>query len=456
MVPENFKFGGGAAATTLHPLVAAALLLAIALLLLLPRKYVLASFLAPVFLIPLGQVIVVGGVHLTAMRLLLPFAWLRAYLLHRSDETFPTVLNSIDKAVLAWSLFLSAAFVLLYLEQGAVINRIGAMCDQLGSYLLIRSLIRSQADTRRVIKLFAVLVAVFAVFMTYEHFAQQNLFGALGGVSTVPEMRGDVARAQGPFQHSLLAGTFAATLLPLFVWLWIDRRHRPTAALGMVGATVMTLASWCSTPVLAYAAAAFAMCLWCFRRRLRMFRWGLVITLISLHVVMKAPVWWLIARVSVTEGSSSYHRAWIVDQFIKHIGDWWLIGDRNFDQWGWRTWDLCNDYIPNGAQGGLITLACFIAILVFGFKAVGKARARLERQGRREWLPWLLGCALFAHVVAFFGISYFDQTRVAWFALLAMICAATGRSTVYRRAHFAREPSRVIPMRIGTALRQLP
>jgi hypothetical protein len=36
-----------------------------------------------------------------------------------------------------------------------------------------------------------------------------------------------------------------------------------------------------------------------------------------------------------------------------------------------------------------------------------------------------LGASLFANVVAFFGISYFDQTIVAWYALLAMIYAAT-------------------------------
>jgi hypothetical protein len=37
----------------------------------------------------------------------------------------------------------------------------------------------------------------------------------------------------------------------------------------------------------------------------------------------------------------------------------------------------------------------------------------------------MLGVTLFTHVVAFLGITYFDQTRVIWFALLAMIAAAT-------------------------------
>ena len=38
---------------------------------------------------------------------------------------------------------------------------------------------------------------------------------------------------------------------------------------------------------------------------------------------------------------------------------------------------------------------------------------------------WLLGAALLANVVAFFGVNYFDQSRMAWFALLAMVCACT-------------------------------
>src|SRR5208282_2357750 len=55
---------------------------------------------------------------------------------------------------------------------------------------------------------------------------------------------------------------------------------------------------------------------------------------------------------------------------------------------------------------------------------VGKAR-RSTRDQKEQFFLWALGAALFANVVAFFGISYFDQTIVAWYALLAMILAAT-------------------------------
>jgi cyanate permease len=42
---------------------------------------------------------------------------------------------------------------------------------------------------------------------------------------------------------------------------------------------------------------------------------------------------------------------------------------------------------------------------------------------------WLLGATLFAHVVGFFGISYWDSNECVWFAFLAMISAATAGLT---------------------------
>ena len=39
----------------------------------------------------------------------------------------------------------------------------------------------------------------------------------------------------------------------------------------------------------------------------------------------------------------------------------------------------------------------------------------------------------FANVVAYFGTSYFDQTVVTWYALLAVICATVAASGAKQR-----------------------
>jgi hypothetical protein len=92
-------------------------------------------------------------------------------------------------------------------------------------------------------------------------------------------------------------------------------------------------------------------------------------------------------------------------------------------------WDLANQYVAVGETSGLIPFLCFLAIIVFAFKDIGRARAK-ARDRKDELLLWALGAALFANVVGFFGISYFDQTMVAWYLLLAMIPAACADANV--------------------------
>jgi hypothetical protein len=77
-----------------------------------------------------------------------------------------------------------------------------------------------------------------------------------------------------------------------------------------------------------------------------------------------------------------------------------------------------------GLSGGLLSFILFIAVLVYAFKGIGRARKRAEKYPDELRLVWVLGAALFANTVAFFGIVYFDQAIVAWYALLAMIAVA--------------------------------
>jgi hypothetical protein len=53
---------------------------------------------------------------------------------------------------------------------------------------------------------------------------------------------------------------------------------------------------------------------------------------------------------------------------------------------------------------------------------------------REEWLVWCLGSALFAGVVASFGINYINHLLMSFFLLLAFISIATAamKPTVVR------------------------
>ncbi len=428
MPPEHLNFGGGPTETVLHPVVLIAMLVAILLILLLPRKYVIVPLLIPTLLLPARNEILVAGVHVFVFRIILGFGWIRLILIRlRSGMTlFAGGLNSVDGALSLWAVFHALAFMLLYMQPAAVINQFGFLWDTFGCYFLLRFLIQGEEDIDRAIMCLTVLAVIVAIGMVNEQLTRQNVFGFLGGVPSVSEIREGRIRSQAVFQHPILAGTFGATLLPFFFWLWKSGKSKFAAILGGISSTVMVVTSACSTPLFTYGAAILAVCLWPFRKQMRVVRWGIVVALVGLHLVMKAPVWFLISRIELVNGSSGYHRAMLVDHFIRNLGDWWLLGTNSYQNWGYEMWDTSNAYVQEGETGGLLALIFFITVISRCFGRIGTARKSVEEgDSSKDWFLWLLAATLFAHTVAFFGITYFDQTQVAWFALLAMISAAT-------------------------------
>jgi hypothetical protein len=410
-----------------HPFIVAVLILAIVAIFVLPRKYMIVPFFICAFLLPYGQSFYISGLHFFILRILLMFAWIRlAYVKFFTGKNLVTGgFNSIDKVFALWAIFHSIAFVLQYREMGAVINQASFLWDVLGAYFLLRYLIQDGEDIRRVIKVFAVIALVLAVSMLNEKVRDQNWYGYISGIPLVPLLREGAIRAQGPFAVSILAGTFGATLLPLFLWTWKDRESRFLALVGMVAATIITVTSASSTPLLAYVAGIAAICMWPVRRQMRLIRWGLAIVLVTLHLIMKSPVWFLINHIDLVSGNSGYHRAMLIDQFVKHFFDWWLVGTSSSPTWGFDMWDTSNAYVQEGILGGLLAFIFFIAVISRGFARLGKARKAAEDDTKKQWFTWFLGAALFAHVIAYFGITYFDNTQVAWYTLLAIISAAT-------------------------------
>jgi hypothetical protein len=428
VIPKHAQFGGGLQQTLLHPVVAVAAVVSVLLILFLPRKYVILPVLVTSLLVPLGQQVVMGGLHVFVMRIIILFGCVRMLMAKASSQTEVLAggFNSVDKWFTLWAVFRTLTAFVLYASMPAVIGECGFLWDVFGGYFLFRFLIRDGEDITRAAKVLALIAAVIAAGMLNEKLHFQNVFGFLGGVPIVPTIRMGTIRAQGPFMHAILAGTFGGTLAPLFFWLWKIAKSKFLAVVGVISSAVIVVAAASSTALMAFGAGIFAICFWPFRKKMRLVRWGIVILLISLHIVMKAPVWFVISHIDIVGGNSSYQRAFLIDQFIRHFGDWWLLGTYSSEDWGVDMWDHTNQFVAEGESGGLVSLVCFIAMISVSFGMIGKARKAVEGDKEKEWMLWILGAALFAHVVGYFGISYFDQTRVAWFALLAMISASAG------------------------------
>ena len=292
-----------------------------------------------------------------------------------------------------------------------MVIQLGFLLDSLGGYLFLRFAIKDEEDINRASKVFALITIIVAVCMANEQWAHTNLFGFLGGHAG-PEMREGKLRSTGPFAHAILAGVFGATITPLLMRLASTRKNRWLGVTGVIGATAMVITSASSTPLGAYVSGILGLCLWPFRRNMRFARWGIVISICLLALVMKAPVWMLLAHVDFVGGSSGYHRAMLVDTSIRRFSDWWLLGTNNNQNWGWDMYDIQNEFVAEALRGGLAAFVFFVMIISRSFGQIGRARKAVDADRRQSWLMWSLGALILAHVVAFFRVRLFRSNEV--------------------------------------------
>lgn len=422
--------------TIVHPL-GLLMLAACGLALLgLPRRYAVWPMLALACLVAPAQRIVLIGLDFDFLRILVLCGWLRVAL---RAETVAFVWKPLDVVLLVYAATNTLAHTLLMGTSAAFINRLGFSFDAVGLYFLFRCLIRDLEDLRRVSFAFIVLSLPVALAFLVESATGRNAFSVFGGVPAVTVVREGRLRCQGPFPHAIMAGCFWAAVLPLIAALWWHPRvPRALVAVGLacVGLVVVLTAS--STPVMAVLFAALGGLLFFARHRMRAIRWSLLLLLVALHFMMKAPVWHLLSRVNVVSGSTGWHRYSLVDQAINRVGEWWLLGTVSTAHWGDGLQDVTNQFILEGVNGGLLTLGLFVAAVVLAFQGVGRLWRRTAGDPAALALSWALGVALFVHCTSFIAVSYFGQIIVVWYLTLAMIAGLTPASRSSRAAPLAR------------------
>lgn len=377
----------------------------------------------------LGQVEVIGGFHFYILRILIAFGLVRLLV---KREIFSLKLNAIDKIFIAWIIIRTFLYVLVSGDTETFVERLGALYNAVGIYFLVRALVRSFDDIILNVKMLGITIIPLAVPFLVEYTTGQNPFFIFGGVPEFTQIREGKLRCQGPFAHPILAGTFGATSTPLFVGLWVYSTGNRLIALGAIGvATLILILSSSSGPLIAYFVILIGLVCWMFKARIRTIRWGILILLLALHAVMKAPVWFLISRLGQAIGGGGYYRSALIDAFINHFDEWWLIGTTYTAHWmpsgiaiNPKMTDIVNHFITQGVSGGLLCLILFIWLIVKCFKATGKAiwdEARFSSSER--FMIWSLGCTMLGHVASFFSVSYFDQLNVFWYFIIGMIAA---------------------------------
>ena len=196
----------------------------------------------------------------------------------------------------------------------------------------------------------------------------------------------------------------------------------------------MVITSASSGPAMSAIFAALALSLWRFRDRIYLLRRAFVALYLILAVAMEAPVYYLIARIDLAGGSTGWHRARLIESAFEHFDEWWLAGTDYTRHWmptgvSWSAdhTDITNHYLQLGVVGGLPLLLLFIWMLQLAFAAVGrylKAQATLGEPNFDEgFVAWALGASLFAHAATSMSVSYFDQSFVFLYLVLACIAS---------------------------------
>jgi hypothetical protein len=273
-------------------------------------------------------------------------------------------------------------------------------------------------DYLRFIKCLAIVLLPLAFFVVIERVKGTNYIGMIAGGMEEPEIRNGRVRAAGAFGHSILLGTFCATSAILLIPLW--RLNRRWAIAGTAACVITAYCSASSTPIMTLMSGLFGVALWRFRTSVGKIRILIISIFVALHLMMQAPVWYLMARIDLAGGSTGWHRAELITAAIKHFGDWWFTGTdytRNWISYGvpWSEYhiDITNQYISMGVIGGLPLMLLYIGMFWKSFQQLGRGMRPLRQtKSPYEFVLWCVGSSLLAHCFTFLSIAYFDQSSV--------------------------------------------
>lgn len=401
-------------------------------LLAVPRRWASVVFLIGVIFIPMGANVLLGPFSLYPLRILVLAGLLRCAVRREIPQMLPVPCDLLF-GVFALLLAASSLFHEDFAE--TFINHTALSIDTVGTYFLFRTWIIDWKGLLFFMRSMLVFLVPLTLFMTIEYLTRRNLFHFVGGLPLESELREGSVRARGPFRHSILAGTFGGVSLPMAFAFWHTAPRLARFAVGL--SLLVVYLSTSGGPIMTLGAVVVALALWRVRSRLSIIVRAALLGLVLLHIVMKAPVWYLIARIDV--GGGGYHRARLIDSAVQYFHEWWLAGTSYTRHWmpTGVTWsedhtDITNNFLRIGVIGGLSLMLTFMGFFRSSFKQLSAVlHSSDEDFDNYKYCAWCLGCSLFGHAVAMMSVGYYDQSTAVFYSLVAGI--SSGCSAILTR-----------------------
>lgn len=388
------------------------------------RHAALAAAIWAMALIPMRNQFIVVGFNFHAQRIIILLLLLRI-IMHGDYTSFS--MKTVDKLVL-WFAFAMGCATLIRNGLSSFPGVLGGWFDLLLPWFALRMLLRDLPTLRDILPALALLTCLVASLMVLEKLTTRNILSFMGaGYGDTPFIRDGKVRSQISFGHPITAGTFGSIFLPmLLAWAYPFESRCRLAILSCVSCLIIVLCSASSGPLLSCLAAVAAMFFWRWRHKMSDLRKYSVLFYIVAEIVMTAPAYALLWRVTAFGGSTGYHRYQLMDGFVKHFNEWWFCGTNSTAHWGYFTFDVANQLVGVGIVGGIIPVLLYIGIFTFCFKSVGQYVSLTSFPD--QLLMWSLGASMFAIVLSFMGVSYFDQLKFIY--LIPMVACHVLPSTV--------------------------
>ncbi|MFO1497473.1 MAG: hypothetical protein U1G07_03590 [Verrucomicrobiota bacterium] len=416
---------------------AAALILLVLLCVVLAgtRRQALIALICGVLYVSQAQAINVLGVNFFGVRFLEVGAIARVL---SRREFFFSNLNTVDRGVL-W-LYGYTTVVFLLRSPDGLGSAVAIALDAGFAYFTFRALLQTMEDLRWLLRIFVVVLVPLMLLLVVERKTGQIPLSFMAGSAGYEGhfVREGVPRCFGSFRNMDLLGTVGSSFLPLYIALVLSKVDRSRAVLGVIFCLSIVVFSNSGGPIGCVGVAFFGWALWLFRTRMRLFRWGVVAFFAVLAMIMKAPIWYFLDRVSSVTGGAGWHRSYLIDVAVQHLRTWWLMGVPIGNTREWFPYtidvtggaDITNQYLLFGITGGLGAMSLLIVLVTRAFSWLGRSLAIARAGGppfrRLEMMLWGLGVMLGVHVVNWFGITYYDQFYMIWFLQLAAISTLAG------------------------------
>lgn len=395
-------------------------------ILLAPRKWAALPFLVGCCYVTVGQGLDLGGLNLPIVRMLVIIGIIRIIM---RGEGMSGGVNGLDKVVISWAIWVF--FVSIFHEWvpgSGPIYTAGSLLNTVGFYFMIRSFCDDPEDLADLLVALCFVLAPVGIFMLIEQVYHWNVFSVFGGVMDSPAMRNGRFRAQGPFNHAILAGTVGAACFPFAIAIW--NRHRTASVVGLVACILMIVSCASSGPIISLFLSGGALLLWKFRPLVRLMRMAALPVYILLALMMERPPYFLISEIDLTGASTGWHRSFLIQQTIEHFNEWWLFGTDRTIHWmpnqghisAIHT-DITNQYIAYGVSGGILSMALVILILGLSFRTVGRLVDSLNVAEGQGFIFWCIGASLFSLAASGISVSFFGQAMFFFWLPIAAIAS---------------------------------